>query len=57
MLQVTGVLNSIAAVMYGDDQPEEDEHIQQFEVYSQIGSNVGKLMRYTFAFDPKEIHY
>ena len=28
VLQVTGVLNSIAAVMYGDDQPDEDEHNQ-----------------------------
>ena len=57
VLQVTGVLNSIAAVMYGDDQPDESDHVQMFEVYSQIGANVGKLIRYTFAFDPKEIHY
>lgn len=58
VLQVTGVLNSIAAVLYGDDpQPKEDDHVQWFELYSQIGSNVGKLVRYTFAFNPAEIHY
>lgn len=56
VFQVTGALNAMAALFY-DTQPKEDDHSLHFDMYSQVGTNVGKIMRYTLAFDPKEIHW
>merc|ERR1711907_168672 len=55
VFQVTGALNSLAAIYY-DEAPEEDEHSLWFEFYSEVGLNMGKIMRWTLAFDPRELH-
>lgn len=54
VFQVTGALNSLAAIYY-DEQPYEDEHSLWFDFYNEVGLNIGKVARYTLAFDPKEI--
>ena len=28
-----------------------------FDMYTEVGLNIGKVLRYTLAFDPSEIHY
>ena len=55
VFQVTGALNSLAAIYY-DEQPGEDEHSLWFEFYTEVGLNLGKIMRWTLAFDPRELH-
>ena len=52
VIQVTAVLNAIAAVYY-EDAPTSGSHFAWFENYSDIGMNVGKLMRYCLDFDPR----
>ena len=56
VFQVTGSLNAIAAVYY-DDQPGPDQHSGYFDMYTEVGINIGKLWRYCFAFDAKVLHY
>lgn len=56
VFQVTGSLNAIAAVYY-DDQPVSDQHSGFFDMYNEVGVNIGKLWRYCFAFDAKELKY
>ena len=55
VFQVTGALNKLAAIYY-DDRPTDDQHEGWFDMYSEIGMAIGKLWRYTLAFDPKEDH-
>lgn len=55
VFQVTGSLNALAAIYY-DDQPESEQHTGWFDMYSEVGLNIGKLFRYTLNFDPKEVH-
>jgi len=50
---VTGALNAMAAIYY-EPQPNKDQHMAFFDMYNEIGLSVGKLVRYTLAFDPKE---
>jgi hypothetical protein len=52
VFQVTGALNALAAIYY-EPQPEPDQHEAFFDMYNEIGLAVGKLARYTLAFDPK----
>ena len=56
VFQVTGALNALAALFY-DNQPGKDEHSLQFDMYSQVGMNAGKIARYTLAFDPSKIDW
>ena len=51
VFQVTGALNSLAAVVY-DPEPDSDAHSLWFDRFSQIGLSVGKMVRYTLMFDP-----
>jgi hypothetical protein len=44
------------AAIYYDTMPEADQHTGWFDMYSEVGLNFGKLVRYTLAFDPKEVH-
>ncbi len=55
VFQVTGALNAMAAIYY-DTMPEDDQHTGWFDMYSEVGLNIGKLFRYTLAFDPSEVH-
>ena len=55
VFQVTGALNALAAIYY-DDRPTDDQHEGWFDMYSGIGMAVGKLWRYTLAFNPKDDH-
>merc|ERR1719453_488013 len=55
VFQVTGALNSLAAIYY-DEAPGDDEHALWFDFYNEVGLNIGKVMRWTLAFDPKELH-
>ena len=54
VFQVTGALNALAAIYY-DEAPYEDEHSLWFDFYNEVGLNIGKMFRWTLAFDPKEI--
>ena len=54
VFQVTGALNAMAAIYY-DTMPEDDQHSGWFDMYSEVGLNIGKLFRYTLAFDPSDI--
>ena len=54
VFQVTGALNALAAIYY-DEEPTEDMHNDWFDFYNEVGLNVGKMFRWTLAFDPKEI--
>ena len=56
IFQVTGVINSILAVYYMDTSmiPDEYLHDAYFDAWSDVGTTVGKLMRYSFNFDPKK---
>ena len=53
VFQVTGALNQMAAVFY-EEEPTEDQHQAWFDMYIDIGLSVGKLMRYTLLFDPRD---
>ena len=53
VFQVTGALNALAAVYYGE-QPTDDQHTAWFDMYADVGLNAGKLARYTLMFDPAE---
>jgi len=44
------------AAIYYDTMPEEDQHTGWYDMYSEVGLNIGKLIRYTLGFDPKEVH-
>jgi hypothetical protein len=55
IFQVTGALNGLAAIYY-EPQPQEDQHMAHFDVSNEVGLNIGKLMRYTTAFEPNEVH-
>lgn len=48
-------MNSLAAIYY-DEAPYDDEHGLWFDFYNEVGLNIGKMFRWTLAFDPKEIH-
>ena len=54
IFQVTGALNMLAAIYY-EEFPPDDAHLAWFDRHSEIGFNVGKLMRYTMNFDPKTV--
>lgn len=56
VFQVTGALNALAAAFY-DNQPGEDQHVAWFDLFGEVGLNVGKVARYTLDFKPKEIKY
>ena len=55
IFQVTGALNGLAAIYY-EPQPDKDQHMAHFDLSNEVGLNIGKLMRYTLGFDPKEVH-
>ena len=55
VFMVVGALNQLAAIYY-DPMPPDDAHMALFDVYSDIGKAIGKLARYTMAFDPKEVY-
>jgi hypothetical protein len=52
VFQVTGALNAMAAIYY-EEEPSPDQHQAWFDNYNEIGLAIGKLFRYTLAFDPK----
>ena len=56
VFQVTGSLNALAALFY-DPEPNNDDHKAFFDLYSSIGAEIGKITRWTLAFDPTEINY
>jgi|TARA_B110001450_G_C17617411_1_gene479792 hypothetical protein len=53
---VTGVINSILAVYYMDSSiiPDEYIHDAYFDAWGDVGITLGKLLRYSFNFDPKK---
>ena len=52
VFQVTGALNALAAIYY-EESPMPDQHQAWFDMYTEVGKNIGKLARYTMDFDPK----
>ena len=44
-------------VILSDHLPSDSEHTGWFDAMSEVSENFAKLGRYTFAFDPKDIHY
>lgn len=59
IFQVTGVVNSILAVYYMDVEgiPDQYLHDVYFDAWSDVGTTLGKLLRYSFRFDPKKGDY
>ena len=59
VFQVTGVINSLLAVYYLDVSaiPEEYWHDAYFDAWSDAGVAIGKLLRFSFDFDPKSEEY
>jgi hypothetical protein len=55
VFQITSVLNSLGAIYYMDpaEIPANQLHDEYFDMYSELGMNIGKLLRYSFDFDPK----
>ena len=53
VFQVTGTLNALAAIYY-EPTPLDNQHAAYFDMYNEVGLAVGKLTRYTLAWDPKE---
>jgi hypothetical protein len=49
------VVNSLAAIYYvkPEEIPPKYLHDEYFDLYSELGMNIGKLLRYSFSFDPK----
>ena len=52
---MTGSLNALAAIYY-KTPPGNNEHMRFFDMYVEVGLNVGKVLRYTLAFKPDELH-
>ena len=50
---MTGALNALAAIYY-EPGPSDNQHSAFFDMYNEVGLNMGKLFRYTMAWDPKE---
>jgi hypothetical protein len=42
--------------VYYEAEPPIDAHLAWFDRNSDVGKSVGKLMRYTMAFDPKKVY-
>ena len=55
IFQWTSVLNSIGAIYYINPEQIQPEylHDEYFDMYTELGLNIGKLLRYSFSFDPK----
>ena len=53
VFQVTGALNALAAIYY-EPSPLDNQHSAFFDMYNEVGLNIGKLARYTMAWNPKE---
>jgi hypothetical protein len=55
VFQITSVLNSVLAIYYikSEEIPDNLLHDEYFDMYSELGTNIGKLLRYSFDFDPK----
>jgi len=44
----------MAAIFY-EESPPADAHQAWFDMYLDVGTSIGKMMRYTLNFDPKAI--
>ena len=55
VFQVTATMNSFSALYY-DIQPEEGDHLAIFEFWSEMGTNIGKLIRYCLDFDSSYVN-
>merc|ERR1712227_547434 len=55
VFEITGLINSILAIYYMDTSKIHPDYLHDayFDVYSEFGMNLGKLLRYSFEFDPK----
>ena len=58
IFQIIGVLNSLAAAYYQDMQDIPEEHLRDayFDMYQEIGRNLGTLMRKSFRYDVGGYH-
>ena len=56
VFQVTGSMNTLAAIFY-DPEPDKDDHQAFFDLYNNIGIEFGKIMKWTLAFDATTINY
>ena len=55
VFQVTATMNSFSALYY-DVMPEDDDHLALFEFWSEMGTNIGKLVRYVLDFDSSYVN-
>ena len=60
IFQITGILNTIAAITY--ERVQLEEHLEEythemkqknFDMFQELGKALGKFIRFTIGFDPK----
>ena len=56
IFQVTGTFNSFVAIFFTDFTRSRDLHNTTFDSISELGLNIGKLIRVSFAFRQKDDH-
>ena len=53
IFQITGALNAVASIIYGHythDDPNEDLHDFTFDMYMDVGINMGRLIRISIEY-------
>tara|TARA_B110000977_G_C10917949_1_gene431909 strand:+ start:331 stop:492 length:162 start_codon:yes stop_codon:yes gene_type:complete len=50
LFKITGMVNSVAAIVYGTNIVEEETHDFYFDMYEDVGNSIGKLVRVSFNY-------
>ena len=53
VFQITGALNAVASIIYGHythDDPYEDLHDFTFDLYEDVGLNIGRVVRVSIMY-------
>lgn len=50
LFQITGMLNSAGAIIYGHHMVEEETHDFYFDMYEDVGKSIGELVRVSFNY-------
>ena len=51
LFQITGLLNSMASVVYGHGVVQEETHDFYFDMYEDVGVNMGSVFRVSLAYE------
>ena len=50
LFQITGMVNSVAAIVYGQVIVEKETHDFYFDMYEDVGKSIGKMVRVSFNY-------